>query len=502
MKRPFWRGITLGLCLAVVATSWAAPDPAHVSRALFRGIALFNAGRYAESLPFLREVSVYGSPDERVQAALYLTRDELQDLDLSQEDTRRPMSEPPERAAEGDMRLRGHVREQAAYQTSAPTGWTQVRSVGYAEVVGRPRDWLAYKASGRLWFDAVYSLTDRYPRPVVDDQRTDGQLRDTFVDVSLDSFDVRLGKQQVVWGEAIALFYADVVNAKDLREFILPDFEFLRTPEWAADLEYHRGPLHGELVWIPFPEMDRIARPGADFAPAFPLPPGTPVAFQPEEKPADQLKNSQWGGKVAYRGEGWDASAFFQRSWQKTAVYQTVAAESALRVTPIHPRLSQGGITLTAGLRDAVLKAESVFSRERHFQDLSGRSPDGLAARDTLDSLVGIDYVFRKAVDASLQLSQRWIPDFTEGLYQQRAVRYYLTARLKTGFFDNRLEPEVTALKDLSSEDAMLRPKLSYKATSRIRVSLGWDGFAGRPYDLFGQFNSRDRVYSELRYDF
>jgi len=39
---------------------------------------------------------------------------------------------------------------------------------------------------------------------------------------------VRLGRQQIVWGEAIGTFVTDVVNPKDFREFVLPDFSELR----------------------------------------------------------------------------------------------------------------------------------------------------------------------------------------------------------------------------------------------------------------------------------
>ncbi len=78
---------------------------------------------------------------------------------------------------------------------------------------------------GRFFYDAVFDWTDNYSEKVEEDQEADSDLRDAFMDISLGNWDFRLGKQQIVWGEAVGIFMADVVNAKDLREFILPDFE-------------------------------------------------------------------------------------------------------------------------------------------------------------------------------------------------------------------------------------------------------------------------------------
>ena len=81
--------------------------------------------------------------------------------------------------------------------------------------------------SGRLVYDAVFDLNDYYPEVVRDDQRTEASIRETFVALSSGDWDFRLGRQNIIWGEMIGLFFADVVSAKDLREFVLPDFDYL-----------------------------------------------------------------------------------------------------------------------------------------------------------------------------------------------------------------------------------------------------------------------------------
>ena len=64
---------------------------------------------------------------------------------------------------------------------------------------------------------------------------------------------------------------------RDMREFLLPSFDVIRIPQWAARAEYFAGDSHLEFIWIPVPVFDRIGKPGADFYPA-PLPSPTPAS--------------------------------------------------------------------------------------------------------------------------------------------------------------------------------------------------------------------------------
>ena len=58
------------------------------------------------------------------------------------------------------------------------------------------------------------------------------------MDLYFDNFDLRIGKQQIIYGKAEGVFITDVVSPKDLREFLLPDFEEIRMGITAAKLSY------------------------------------------------------------------------------------------------------------------------------------------------------------------------------------------------------------------------------------------------------------------------
>ena len=69
-------------------------------------------------------------------------------------------------------------------------------------------------------------LSNFYPEAVRENQRAQFFVRENYLDISAGNFDFRLGRQHVIWGEMVGLFFADVVSAKDLREFILPSVRY------------------------------------------------------------------------------------------------------------------------------------------------------------------------------------------------------------------------------------------------------------------------------------
>ena len=71
-------------------------------------------------------------------------------------------------------------------------------------------------------------------RPRLIGNRAEVELREFFLEGVFDRAQWRIGKQQVVWGQADGLKVLDVVNPQSFRAFILEDFEDSRLPLWTA----------------------------------------------------------------------------------------------------------------------------------------------------------------------------------------------------------------------------------------------------------------------------
>jgi hypothetical protein len=103
----------------------------------------------------------------------------------------------------------------------------------------------------RARMDPVYLLRDSYKRRDYDRgdfEFPEGKLpRELFLDIAfggaLSDLSLRIGKQQVVWGEADLFRSLDIVNPLDLRQsgFVGEDFADFRQPLWIAKALYNFG---------------------------------------------------------------------------------------------------------------------------------------------------------------------------------------------------------------------------------------------------------------------
>lgn len=403
-----------------------------------------------------------------------------------------------------DSALKGFVQFEMAHTTTDPTYWSKLRTRGEIGSQGNLGAGLKWKASVRLDYDAVFDINDHYPGAVKDDQRANASLRETYLDVATGNWDFRLGRQHVIWGEMIGLFFADVVSARDMREFILPDFDMLRVPQWAARAEYFHDDFHAELLWVPVATYDEIGKPGAEFYPYQPVLPGMTAQYRNEVTPTRNLDNGNYGARLNWLKNGWDISGFYYYSMDiQPTFYRQVDFSASAPIAyfePRHDRISQVGSTLTKDFDSFVLKGEGVYTHGRSFTATNPMDSDGVVAQNTLDWALGLDFTLPDDARFNAQLFQRVFFDHDPGIIpDQRENGYSLYLNKK---FGSAWEAQATYIASLNRTDWLFRPRVQWNFAKNWRMLAGADVFNGPPLGLFGQYDNRDRVYSEVRYSF
>ena len=213
-----------------------------------------------------------------------------------------------------------------------------------------------------------------YPGAVAHDQRQEFIARENYLDYSAGDFDFRFGRQHIVWGEVVGLFFADVVSAKDLREFVLPDFDLIRIPQWAARAEYFKNDFHAEAVWIPVMSYDKIGKPGADFFPyPPPPPPGYGVAFENEVRPGNSVSNGAYGGRMSYLKNGWDGSVFYHRSFDANPTFYRQIVADPVPLLSISPGMTASGRPARRLRRTSATMSSRSKASIRPAQDTTSR---------------------------------------------------------------------------------------------------------------------------------
>lgn len=411
---------------------------------------------------------------------------------------------PPAQASDGP-RWRGFAQTEAAYTFADPDHWSKLTGRLELGSQGRLGNGVQWKLSGRIDYNAIFDLDDYYQRQVRNDQRAEFQFRETYLDFTAGDWDWRLGRQHVVWGEMVGLFFADVVSAKDLREFVLPDFQVLRIPQWAARAEYFKDDFHAEVVWIPLPSYDELGKPrnflapggGADFFP-YPLP--IPAVIQKDDKPGNSLEHGNFGVRLSQLVKGWDISGFYYTSMSSSPTFYQFTPGI---LTPRHDRIRQLGGTLAKDFSDVVLKAEVVYTNGRRFNLTNVVAPDplgGVVKLDTLDWAVGLDFNPGSDTRINTQVFQRYFMDHNANIIPDRAENG--ASLLVSHTFSDVWKAEALLVHSLNRRDWMLRPKAIWSFQPNWKLTFGLDLFGGPITGLFGQYDQQDRAYAELRHDF
>lgn len=116
---------------------------------------------------------------------------------------------------------------------------------------------------GRSVYDSIYDIGDAFSEKFTaqekEKRKFEYKLREVYVDMAIPPFSLRVGRQQVTWGETDNFRALDIINPLDLRwHWSREAWEDVRIPLWMVRAIYDIGkfgPLEEsfvEAVWIPW----------------------------------------------------------------------------------------------------------------------------------------------------------------------------------------------------------------------------------------------------------
>ena len=405
-------------------------------------------------------------------------------------------------SASRPVRYRGFIQNVMAYTTPGPAHWSEAMTRADVSAQGDFGSGVKWHLGARVDFDAVYPMSDFYPQAVNDNQTLNAMLRENYIDIGAGDWDFRLGRQHIIWGEMVGLLFGDVVSAKDMRHFVLPEFDILRIPQWAARAEYFKGDFHAEAIWIPVASYDNIGKPGAQFYDYTLIPYGQ-ATFRNEKIPTQNLENTNYGLRLSVLQNGWDVAAFAYSSMSVAPTFyrQIIAgAQPTVEYQARHERIDQYGTTFAKDLGSTVLKGEAVYTSGQKYQSTNLTTPDGLVAQNTLTWVLGLDFSQITDTRVNVQVFQSHFFDHSPDIIESANENGY--SLLVNRKFGDRFEAQALWISSLNRNDWMLRPRVSWNFEKNWDLAVGVDIFNGPPLGFFGRYDDSDRVYSELRYSF
>ncbi len=329
-------------------------------------------------------------------------------------------------------------------------------------------------------------------------------LREAYLDIYFDSIDLRIGKQQIIWGKADGVFITDIISPKDLREFLLPDFDEIRIGITALKMDYYPGNHTFEMVWVPaftptkIPEENSIWRVTPDF-------PIQPTFDDSEKEIKGTLENSEVFVKYAALTSRVDFEIMAGYAWDDDPTLHTAKTVDAqtqlpsLLVTPKHHRLSLLGGSVSVPAGGFVFRSEGAYYRDKYFQSSDPLLSDGVLRKNYLHYLLGTDYTWWE-VKLSAQFIRQTILNYDEQIVQDE-FENTMTFLASKDFLRETLRVELFSYLGLSNQDALMRPKITYDLADGFKILAGANIFVGSE-GSFGQYNDNDMVYSKVKYSF
>lgn len=329
-------------------------------------------------------------------------------------------------------------------------------------------------------------------------------LSEAYLDFPLLAGYWRVGKQQVVWGQADGLKVLDVVNPQDYREFNLDEFEDSRIPLWMVNAEFNvTDDSTFQVLIIPDNTYSKLADPdtpyeitSSKFRPALGASP-VPVIVHDIERPERQ---PEFGARYRMFYHGWDLTLNYLYHRQDSPVIYRRFNAGQVDVTPMYKLNNLFGATASNAFGDWVLRMEAGYNTDT-YQLLTSLDDDGIAVSPEFSSVIGLDYRGFTDWFLSYQIFQSTLTDYTSDIVRNR-TRVQQTLLVRRSLFNETAELEFFALYSDEDQDGQFRTEASYLVSDALRVWAGVDLFYGDADGQFGQFDETDRAVVGLEFGF
>jgi hypothetical protein len=341
--------------------------------------------------------------------------------------------------------------------------------------------------------------------PLAADEHYSFELRELYVDFSLGDSAWRVGKQQIVWGQADGIKVLDVVNPQSYREFILDDFDDSRIPLWSVSGEFYLGQDTAlQLVWLPDTTYHELAEPGSPFAFSSPrlvppMPPGDGPLPEPDiDTPDDPLQDSDVGLRLSSFVNGWDLSLNYLYHYQDFPVLYLDYGNSA--VNPVYERNHLLGSEFSTSFGDSTFRGELAYNSHT-FHGAKFPVPQGIVESAEVSGVFALDHALNADHLISLQWFYSYLTDHDENMYRDE-FEQVITSLWQSEFANASWQFRLIGLYSIDDGDSLVQLKLRYWILSNLELWVGADILSGTNSGLFGQFDEEDRILVGFEYGF
>jgi hypothetical protein len=350
-----------------------------------------------------------------------------------------------------------------------------------------------------LEFEGLYGLASaQAERNWAIGSETGIDLHEVWIEHVGEGFDVRVGRQIIIWGKADGIQITDLVCPPDYTEFITRGLDEIRQPVEAARLRFLGRVVNLELIWIPFFRAGVSPRPGNPW-----------YLGDPARGPGWEARELKPGGSLGDGEIAMKASAFLPGLDFAASVFYTHDDFPVLG--PIVPgqggtpgfresrfrRMTVLGLEMSRPTGNLVIRAETaaLLGQRRQNPDPLGQPvrQDGLKWLFGLDWTPGDDWTVsgQLAADQILGRNKAGLPPES----------YTATLNVSKKLFNQILTVTNMIYGDINNSGFYDSLKVEYEAMDGLIISVGTDIFWGHE-GRFALYRDNSQAWAKVKYYF
>lgn len=399
------------------------------------------------------------------------------------------------------------------------------RRIGEHDDVIYHRQTLNSEVSGELadWADFRFQANLRHNNPEFErGGDVDVLLREAYLRIRHDNFDLRLGRIQIAWGEADGLIISDQVSPFELINFIVPSFDSIRLGVDGASFDYYfEDGSDLQLLWIAAfeePDYPTASSPWSFFDPETLQANG--IELGATQRPARSFDNSEFGVRYSRHPRWADWSVGYLRSVDDRPAPRLIGTgQRPDTFAPTHDFFDLFTFNLAAPVSEFLLRIDSAYESGRYLgvdttnpAALATAANDFVSEEDLWRTLLGVDFKpdvpYWEQADASLQYIHEEVISPDAPLAQATQADL-LSVTLRASYRNDTIKPFLFWIVDLRGSSSWMQARADYEPWDNWRFSLEYDLFQGHAYNpqtnsggIYGSFAENELVQATIRRSF
>ncbi len=315
----------------------------------------------------------------------------------------------------------------------------------------------------------------------------DLSLGELWLDYTDSFWGIRIGRQKAAWGKADGIDITNVLCPSDMSSFAAMTGDDSKLAVDAIRISLSGNQFTADAYWVPFFTPAALPLEEKNSLRKYVIPSNIrisigngqslslPVNVGTFQKPELAIWNGEYGLKLSgyfslldlslYGFYGWDDIPIMEYSMQ--SANPATGIPSGIIINGNYKRMTMIGMDAALPIGATVLRLETAFFPQRHFQKADG----GSLQRNQISALAGIDWM-PTGWTLTAQYYCEYVMESLESPNHKEAYTHGATLSISKTLVNETLELNFSGLIGFNDFDSMLSPSINYSISDQINVGI------------------------------